>query len=204
MIFALIPAAGKSVRMGRPKLMLPLGGRTVLECLLHTLQRAEIEHILVVTGPHVPELGTIAEVAGAHVLPLSEETPDMRATVERGLAWLEQRFHPRPDDHWLLVPADHPTLDETVIRQLVQARQHQIASSIAVPAFQGKRGHPALIDWRHAENIRALPGGVGLNVYLRQHMAETLEVAVTSPDVLWDLDTPEDYERIARSWRASP
>ena len=29
----LIPAAGQSVRMGRPKLLLPLGGQTILERL---------------------------------------------------------------------------------------------------------------------------------------------------------------------------
>ncbi len=31
MIFAVVPAAGRASRMGRPKLSLPLGGRTVLE-----------------------------------------------------------------------------------------------------------------------------------------------------------------------------
>src|SRR5207237_3552168 len=53
---ALIPAAGKSTRMGRPKLALPLGGRTVLEHVVAALRDAGVEHVLVVVGPHVPEL----------------------------------------------------------------------------------------------------------------------------------------------------
>ncbi len=41
-MFALIPAAGKSARMGRPKLTLPLGGRTVLEHVVTALRRGGV------------------------------------------------------------------------------------------------------------------------------------------------------------------
>jgi molybdenum cofactor cytidylyltransferase len=199
MTFAVIPAAGKSVRMGRPKLALPLGERTVLERVVDALREAGVEHILVVVGPHVSELAPLAERAGAHVLQLSEETPEMRATVEAGLRWLEERYHPRPDDHWLLVPADHPTLDSFLVRMLLWERAERRDRSIIVPTHGGRRGHPTLIDWEHVVGMRALPPGEGLNVYLRQHTEETLEVRVDSPDILCDLDTPEDYERLRRS-----
>src|SRR5712692_10383123 len=121
MTFAVIPAAGKSTRMGRPKLALSLGNRTIIEHVITALRRAGIKHILVVVGPHVPELVSLAERAGAHVHVLPHETPDMRATVEAGLRWLEDRFYPGDEDNWLLVPADHPTLDAAVVPQLLQA-----------------------------------------------------------------------------------
>jgi molybdenum cofactor cytidylyltransferase len=200
MIFGLIPAAGKSVRMGRPKLALPLGGGTVLGCVLEALRVAGIEQTLVVVGPHVPELVPIAAAAGANVLVLGDETPDMRATTERGLAWLEQRFKPQADDTFLLVPADHPTLDAAVIRALSQARKDHVVRSIFIPTFEGKRGHPTLIGWRHVTGIRTHPGGQGLNTYLRSCANETLEVVVLSGQVLCDLDTPEDYEALRRGW----
>src|SRR5438552_6045924 len=131
--FAVIPAAGKSVRMGRPKLALPLGDRTVLERVVAALREAGVEHVLVVVGPHVPQLVPPAERAGAHVLQLPEETPEMRATVEAGLRWLEEQFHPRPEDGWLLVPADHPTLDPLVVRMLLRERAQAPDPSIALP-----------------------------------------------------------------------
>jgi molybdenum cofactor cytidylyltransferase len=199
---ALIPAAGKSTRMGRPKLALPLGGRTVLEHVIAALRGAGVEHVLVVVGPHVPELVPLAEAAGADALLLPEETPDMRATVEHGLRRLERRFSPRPEDGWLLVPADHPTLDPSVVRQLLAARAARPDCSVVLPTHEGRRGHPALIAWRHVAGLRALPPGQGLNVYLRQQMGETLEVPVPTAEVLCDLDTPADYERLAR--RAGP
>jgi molybdenum cofactor cytidylyltransferase len=197
-MMALVPAGGRSVRMGRPKLLLPLGTRTVLEHVIAALRHAAVAHILVVVGPHVPQLVAPAEAAGAHVLLLAGETPDMRATVEHGLRWLEERLRPRPEEGWLLVPADHPTLDAAVVRDLAAARATHPERSIFLPAFDGQRGHPALIAWKHVAGIRALPPGLGLNVYLRQQAAETVEVAVSSADVLCDLDTPEDYERLLR------
>jgi molybdenum cofactor cytidylyltransferase len=202
MKFAVVPAAGKSVRMGRPKLALPLGDRTVLECVVSALRQAGVDHVLVVVGPHVPQLAPLAESAGAHVLQLTEETPEMRATVEEGLRWLEERFRPRPDDGWLLVPADHPTVDPSFVQLLVAERAAHPGKSIVVPTHGGRRGHPTLIDWKHVAAIRAQARGAGLNVYFRQQSAETLEVPAASPDVLFDLDTPEDYERLRRAREA--
>jgi len=203
--FALIPAAGKSSRMGRPKLSLPLGDRTVLEHVIAALRSASVDRILVVVGPHVPELVPLAEKAGAETLLLPQETADMRATVETGLHHLETRYSPRPDDAWLLVPADHPTLDARVVRRLLNAWQPRL--SIVVPTFGGRRGHPTLIGWSHVAGLRAHPPGQGLNTYLRQHPEDTREVPVETEAVLRDLDTPEDYERLrgdACGWPAKP
>jgi molybdenum cofactor cytidylyltransferase len=196
MRFALIPAAGKSSRMGRPKLLLPVAGVTVLELVIQALKQAGIEHILVVAGPHVPELAEVAGAAGAHRLLLSHETADMRATVEQGLAWLEDRFHPVPEDDWLLVPGDHPTLDSRVVETLLQARRSSLWALILVPTVGGRRGHPTLIGWNHVAGIRAMSAGLGINHYLREQQDATIEVPVNSEDILLDLDTPEDYERL--------
>jgi molybdenum cofactor cytidylyltransferase len=196
MRFALIPAAGHSRRMGRPKLALPLAGRTVLEHVLAALQGAAVEHTLVVLGPHVGELAPVAEAGGAKTLVLAAATVDMRATLEQGLAWLEQHLQPRPEDDWLLVPADHPTLRADVIRQLADARRTWPHQSIFVPTHNGCRGHPTLLAWKHVAGIRALPTGAGLNTFIRSRGTETQEVAVDDPTILLDLDTPADYERL--------
>lgn len=199
--FALVPAGGHSVRMGRPKLALTLGDRTVLEQVVATLRLAGIGTILVVLGPHVASLAALAEAAGASIYVLPEATADMRATVERGLQWLEERFHPNPDDAWLLTPADHPTLQADVVRHLLAARLAHPERSIFMPTYQGQRGHPTLIAWKHVTGIRQLTAGQGLNVYLRQQAAETWEVPVESAEILMDMDTPEDYERLVKGWR---
>jgi molybdenum cofactor cytidylyltransferase len=195
MRFAILPAAGHSRRMGRPKLTLPLGDRTILEHVIAALRQAEVEHILVVAGPHVPELADLADRAGAVVCRLSKETADMRATVELGLDWLEQRHRPRPDDTWLLVPADHPAVDPAVILELDRARMNHPGLSIFVPTYRGQRGHPLLLTWQHVEGIRQHPRDQGLNTYVRSRINQTLEVPMDNESILWDLDTPDEYQR---------
>ncbi len=197
MNYGLIPAAGKSTRLGgRTKLALPLAGRSVLERVIDALHGGGVEHVLVVIGPHVAELVPLAQNAGAEALLLPCETPDMRATVEAGLCALQERFRPRPNDCWLLVPGDHPTLDGSVIQQLLHAKTMVPERTIVVPSFQGKRGHPTLIEWKHVAEISRWPRAEGINTYLRRSAAETLELPVAADTILADLDTPEDYEKL--------
>jgi molybdenum cofactor cytidylyltransferase len=190
--FAVVPAAGHSTRMGRPKLSLRLGDRTVIECVVSALRAGGVNHVVVVIGPHVRELMAPATLAGADVCPLAEPTPDMRATVEHGLRWLEQTHRPDAGDLWLLAPADHPTLNPVVVRQLIVTGTD--TQSIVVPVHAARRGHPTLLPWRDVAGIRNLRAGVGINAYLLDH--DVVEVPVADPNVLADLDTPEDWARI--------
>jgi CTP:molybdopterin cytidylyltransferase MocA len=198
MNFAVVPAAGLSTRMGRPKLALPLGPHTILEQVVVTLRAGGVQHILVVIGPHVPELAALATTAGADVLALTEPTPDMRATVERGLAWLELHYQPQPDDCWFLAPGDHPHFTAAVVRELLQAAT-EAPHSLIVPVCQGRRGHPTLLRWHHTAGLRNHPTHEGINSYLRLHTATTLELPVSEPGIHVNLDTPEDYQRLRQS-----
>jgi molybdenum cofactor cytidylyltransferase len=193
--FGLIPAAGKSVRMGRPKLLLPVGAQTVLARVLATVHDGGVTDVLVVTGPGDVALRDAASRQGAHVHTLAEDTPDMRATCVAGLDWIAARWQPAADDGWLLLPADHPTTSPTVIRALLDASRQQ-DRSIIVPTHGGRRGHPVWLRWTHGEAIRARPPGQGLNQYIRSQAAETLEMPWPDPEILRDLDTPEDYRRV--------
>jgi molybdenum cofactor cytidylyltransferase len=183
------------MRMGRPKLSLPLGDRTVIEHVALALQAGGIDRIVVVVGPHVPELAALAAGAGADVLALANTTPDMRATVAAGLDYLEERYQPTRADWWLLAPGDHPVISPRVLEELRAAADLQ-SHTIIVPTHQGQRGHPTLISWSLAAAVRAIPPGTGINTFLRGRLGETLEIEVTDPGILANLDTPEDHARL--------
>lgn len=194
--FGLIPAAGKSRRMGRAKLLLPLGESTVLEHVLTAVRSAGVADVLVVVAPAAEALANLATAAGAHVLRLSEDTPDMRATCLHGLAWLHEHFHPHDEDGWLLLPADHPTVRPEVVRSLLAASKEKHDKTIIIPTHQGRRGHPTWLRWSHVAAIRALSPEQGLNAFIRTRSAETRELSWPSDEILRDLDTPEDYQSL--------
>lgn len=203
MRFAVLPAGGKSKRMGRPKLSLPLGRRAVLEHVLSALRQARVEHILVVIGPHGAELGSLAKSAGAHVCTLATPCSGMRGAIENGLRWLEERLQPRPEDGWLFVPGDQPAMDPSIVPQLEAAYAAQPQFSIVIPTHKGRRGQPTLFSWKMVAALRAHPAELKLRSFVRQHATETLEVPVDSASVLWDMDTPEDYEWMRQNWPLS-
>jgi molybdenum cofactor cytidylyltransferase len=199
-LVAIIPAAGHSRRMGEPKLLLEFGGQSVLSRVVQTLHGAGLSRCLVVVRPDDLALAGEAERAGAEVVVPVIAPSDMRYSVECGLR------HVLPAtpayDGWILVPADHPTLNPDVIRNLITAWQVS-PTRIVVPVYQGRRGHPTVFPWGLVPEILALPPECGLNQLLRSQPARVLEVSVSDRRVLDDLDTPEDWERLLIDYQSS-
>lgn len=202
MLAGLIPAGGKSQRMGSPKLALPWGESTILAQMVQTLRKSGVDPVLVVLGPHLSFLDADVKNAGARSLLLDRPTADMRETVLQGLNWLQESENPRQEDAWLLVPGDHPLMDESVVRALRESWEQNPGKSIFVPTHEGRRGHPVLFGWEHAGRICALPADQGLNTYIRREANALLEVPVSSPFVLLDIDTPQDYQKAREAFES--
>ena len=196
MIHALLPAAGKSSRMGRSKLALPLGTSTVLERLVGTLRERGIRSIFVVVAPDDHRLTELASRAGAAALRLPKPTGNMRDTVQFGLRKLLGNGLASNNDSWLLIPADHPALTGASLSALLEAHAREPNVEIFIPTFEGKRGHPAILPFSILQDIEELPEGEGINQLLRRLADRTLLVPVADPAVLLDLDTEEDYAKL--------
>jgi CTP:molybdopterin cytidylyltransferase MocA len=178
--------------MGRPKLDLPLESTTVLAHVVAALRGGGVDVVLVVVGPHVPELVPIADAAGAETLRLAAPTADMRETVQAGLRRLDDCYHPRPDNSWFLAPGDCPTFSAATVRRLRDVS----GDGVVVPTVDGRRGHPVRFAWRHAADVAALPPGAGIHMLVRSR--PVVEVPVGDTGVLCDVDTPADYDRLRR------
>ena len=78
---------------------------------------------------------------------------------------------------------------------LIVDRAKAEPGAILVPVVAGNRGHPVAMPWLLALRVRALPAGVGINALLALNAAKVVEVEVSDPGAVGDLDTPDDYER---------
>lgn len=197
MIVAIVPGAGLSERMGRPKLLLPIDGIPLIARVIRALRAGGADRVVVV-GPPAERawsgpLADAAEAEGAQLILPREQPADMRASVELGLAGIVIDDDP---EVVLLTPGDAPGLGAGLVTRVIDAsRQHP--GQIVVPVYGGRRGHPLALPWTLAASIPQLPAGVGINALVADHAAEFVPVEA-GPEALVDLDTPEDLRR----WQA--
>lgn len=191
--FAIIPAAGRSRRMGQPKLLLPWGVETVLERVLRNWGEAGVTRRIVVAHRDDAELIQLAEQAGAIVIAPETPPPQMKDSVLAAIDYLQAHERPEPHDVWLLAPADMPTLSPDVIRTLLSAAADQ-PGLIHAPNYAARRGHPVVFPWSLTPAVRSLGRDVGVNRLLTDH--PVVEISFPATVAPGDLNTPEDYERL--------
>lgn len=201
MIAAIVPAAGLSVRMGRPKLTLPVDGGRVIERVLRSLVEGGVDWVVVVVPPRRVEgqedLVRSIRDAGprVHVIEPEEQPPDMRTSVELGIGFLEGNA---PPETVVLAPGDLIGSTAKLVEDVIAAARAN-PGRIVVPVVLGKRGHPVALPWELALRIPSLPRDLGVNALLKRNPADVVECVVEARGALDDLDTPQDYERWRRS-----
>jgi molybdenum cofactor cytidylyltransferase len=201
-IAAIVPAAGRSERMGRPKLLVTIGRQTLIGRVASVLRAGGADRVLVVAPPahsaEGPAVFAEAQAAGAEVIvPLSRPS-EMRASIELALARLT---HDRTPQWVILTPGDCPGITPQLVAALIDQAAREPERMI-IPVAKGRRGHPIVLPWELAAEIPRLPAGTGVNALVSEHARRLTELTVSSPDVCADLDTPEDL----RCWldRESP
>src|SRR5262245_59657335 len=171
--FAVVPAAGQSVRMGRAKLLLPLAGRPLIGHTIEAWRQSNVDRILIVVRPDDVALadavravsefkvqGSRLEVeeGGSRVEAVTPESPpvDMKASVQAALAHVQKRYSPRAEDAFLIAPADMPRLSAAIVDRLIAEHRAESSVLILAPSLGGKRGHPVLFSWKLADDVFAL------------------------------------------------
>ena len=196
-LFAVIPAAGASRRMGQPKLTLPLDNRTTIEIVVSAFQTDSISEIVVVANATDEALCRAAASAGASVVRLPSPSPDMRFSVQAGLDWLHSQHTPAENAGWMLAPGDCVGLNRHVVTDIA-TRWYASEADVLVPLTNGRRGHPTCFRWHLVETLRQLHSSRGVNSLLKSDTVRVEEFPVSDAGTLSDMDTPDDYSRAKR------
>ena len=192
MIWAVVLAAGESRRMGTQKLLLPFGGTTVAGTVVRTAQASRAGRTLVVLGADREAVRRELEPVGVDFA-VNENYPlGMLTSIQAGL-----RALPSDAQAAVVLLGDQPFLASRVIDTVIGAYEAG-SKGVVVPAFQGRRGHPVLIDLRYRDEILAIDPADGLRRLMLAHPDDIVEVDVADPNILRDLDTPEDYRNLTR------
>jgi molybdenum cofactor cytidylyltransferase len=195
---AVLPGAGASRRMGRPKLLLPYRDGTLVGAVVEALRGGGVATIVLVTSPGDEDLRAWAREAGVLTAVNPDPQRGMLSSIREGIAALG-----RTDEILLVSPADLPALRSETVAALVQ-RMEETGAPLAVPVYQGKRGHPLAIAPALIPEIETLDADVGLRQLRDRHEDRLLEMEVEDPGVVEDVDTPEDYEKISNGSTRTP
>lgn len=196
-LFAMVPAAGRSRRMGEPKLLKRLGSRTLIRHLIESLDHPLIHSVSVLVRSDDPMLQQEVISSRAECVVAKEEPADMRRSVELLIEDVRQYHSPSHIDGWLLIPGDHPIVEMSVLDQLLRHWAAQ-PETVVLPQYEGRRGHPAIFPWSAVQRVASIPSDCGLNWLLRDNCIPVTEMQVDAPSILWDVDTPEDFEKISQ------
>ena len=188
-VAAILLAAGRSRRMGAFKPLLPFGNKTVIEHCVATLREAGIESIVVVVGHRGEEVRRQLKSFEVTFALNPDPESEMGASIACGIREL-----PESAKATLIALVDHPAVPQEVITALID--QWQSGSRLVVPEFEGRGGHPALIDLRFREELLRLDPERGLRAFFEEHRPEVQRLPVSSPFVARDMDTWEDYRQL--------
>ena len=189
MIWVIILAAGESRRMGRPKLLLPFGQKTIIETVVDNAVQSKADGVLVV-------LGSNAENMAEKIRDLPVKTsvnPEFRQGMLSSIQWGFE-FLPEDTRAALVMLGDQPMIPSSVIDEVIDAYK-RTGKGIVLPVYNKRRGHPILIDMKYRDEVKQISPDTGLRALVHNHADDILEVEVDAPGILKDIDTVEDYSR---------
>jgi molybdenum cofactor cytidylyltransferase len=196
---AIILAAGQSRRMGRQKLLLPIGEKTMIAHIVDQILAAgadsSIHPVIVVVSEKSPDRAAIiASLAGRPVQFVDNPAPEseMLSSIRCGL-----RALPPDCDGALIALGDQPTITTRLVSQLASTFADH--SKIVAPTHGNKRGHPLLIPARLFSEILHSELPDGLRSFLDAHRDETVCLPQDTADVVEDVDHPADYDHFLRA-----
>ncbi|HET6891948.1 MAG TPA: nucleotidyltransferase family protein [Pyrinomonadaceae bacterium] len=185
-IAAILLAAGRSRRIGAFKPLLPFGQTTVIRSCLQNLQATGIENIVVVVGHRAGDV--MQSLYDLHLRFALNPNPEseMSASIACGMRGL-----PSKTKATLIALTDQPAVSPEVIKAVLE--QWTSGAKLVIPEFQGRGGHPVLVDLSFGAELLNLDPNLGLKSFFDAHREAVRRVPVNSPYIARDMDTWDDY-----------
>jgi molybdenum cofactor cytidylyltransferase len=185
---AIILAAGRSQRMGAFKPLLPFGDKTVIDHSVDNLSKAGLDNIVVVVGqdPRAEELRRHLENSAVSFAVNPDPLSEMSSSIACGVQALAETVKAV-----VILPVDHPAVPFEVVAELID--EWRKGTSLVVPSWSGRGGHPVLIDLCYRNELITLDTDRGLRSLFDTHRDQVKRLPVTSSFIARDMDTWDDY-----------
>lgn len=189
-VAGVVLAAGSSVRLGRNKLLLDLGGETVVRRAARAAIEAGLDPVIVVLGHEAGRVREELEGLPCVVVVNSEHTRGAGTSVRAGVAHASET----KAEALVLILADMPLVTAGMIATLV-ARRRETGAQLVVSRYGETQAPPNLFDRSLFGELLASDDTSCAKPVIRRHTAEAVAVE-WPPEALQDLDVAADYEQL--------
>lgn len=180
-VAGIILAAGESRRMGRPKALLPFRGGTFLSVLAGTFRNV-CDPVVAVFGFNGDEVKrSVPDGVTAVVNP--NYRLGMLTSLQAGLRACGDEY-----EAVLFTLVDHPAVKPETIAVLMNQ-----SADIAIPRFNGRRGHPVLMRREMAQLYLEEPVTAKVRDLIDRHADRIQYIDVEDPGICDDVDDPVLY-----------
>jgi molybdenum cofactor cytidylyltransferase len=188
----LLLAAGASSRMGQPKMFLTWQGETLLQ---HAVSAAAniSSPVFVVTGEHTDQIASTLRQAAVALIPNPKWLEGIGTSVAAGITGILQAGY--LPDQIIIVVCDQPFISAGLLQQLID-RKASSGKGIVGCSYDNTIGTPVLFDQQYFPALQGLNGQQGAKRLLQQYPEDV--DTLPFPQGSFDIDTPEDYERLTR------
>jgi molybdenum cofactor cytidylyltransferase len=190
LISGVILAAGTSSRLGRPKQLLELRGKPVLQSSIDRAAAASMDEIVIVLGHEAARIRAAVHLPSmARTIVNHDYASGQASSLSAGLAAVDQRAEAA-----VVLLGDQPQADPRAVGALVEAWR-RATQPVARAVYRGIPGHPVVIGRAAFSDFESAGGDDGGRAVLGR--LEVCEVDFDAPPPA-DIDTWEQYEAARR------
>lgn len=189
-VAGVVLAAGLSSRMGENKMLIEVGGRTLVRRAVETALGARLDPVLVVVGHESDRVRAALGGLSCTAVMNAEYARGMNTSLRAGI-----RALPEGIDAAVVVLGDMPLVETRMVRALVEAFRGSPEQPLVISTYGGVVAPPILYAHAVFPELRALDADACGKQVVKRHRAEAIEVAWPS-EALTDLDEPADLERV--------
>ncbi len=192
MISAIVLAAGESTRMGSPKLLLPIEGKSLLQHVIDNALQSKVSEVIVVLGAEATKLQSEIKQRQVQIIENTAYKKGLSTSLRVGL----QAVSPQAQAVLVLL-GDQPLINHDIIDTLID-KYEESGSIMVAPVYNGKRGNPILFDRTLIPDLIRVTGDKGGREIIKKYLAQLATVDF-GPTILGsDIDIWDDYIEVCR------
>lgn len=190
----IVLAAGRSSRMEAHKLLLPLGGKPLVEYSVNAALKSRAEPVIVVVGYAAEWVRAALPPGPYRVVENPRYREGMASSMRAGIEAV-----PAAATGAIILLADQPLITAEHVDRMLAAAE-AAPESIVAASFGGRRGNPVYFPRALFGELMAVAGDEGGRSVIARHQERLRLVELEPAEAEMDVDRPGEYESLMASW----